>query len=104
VNGVTVVPALKSAPSDAVSKLSRLTSIRSPVVLEEAIVKAVKGTVVDRLGADGTIVQIDPTAQVPIALVVSFSIVSDGFANVRVTAVKLPAGIFAAVAIYAMSV
>ena len=49
VNGVTVVPALKSAPSDAVSKLSRLTSIRSPVVLEEAIENAVRGTVVDRL-------------------------------------------------------
>jgi len=87
VNGVTVVPALKSALIVAVSKLSKLTSIKRPVVPEDAIVNAVRGTVVDRLGAVGVIVQIDPTAQVPMALAVSFSIVSDRFANVRVTAV-----------------
>jgi hypothetical protein len=83
---VTVVPAVKSAPIVAVSKLSRLTSIRSPVVLEEAIVNALRGTVVDRFAVEvGAIVQIDPTAHVPMAFAVSFSIVSDGFAKVSVT-------------------
>src|SRR5712664_2405342 len=105
VNGITVVPALKSSPIVAVSRSSRLTSIRSPVVPEDAIVNPVRGIVVDKFAvAVGAIVQIEPTAQDPITLAVSFSIVSIGFAKVRVTAVKLPAGIFAAVARYAMSV
>src|SRR5579872_4594891 len=85
VNGVTVVPALKSSPSDAESKFSMLMSIRSPAVLEEAIENDVSGTVVDRLVAVGTTGQIEPTAQPAIVLAESFSIVSDGFANVRVT-------------------
>jgi hypothetical protein len=88
VKEVTVVPALKSSPNDALSKFSRFTSIRSAVVLEAAIVKEVRGTVVDRFAVEvGGIVQIAPTAQDPIGLAVSFSIVSDGFAKVRVTEV-----------------
>jgi hypothetical protein len=55
------------------------------VVLEEAIENVVRGTVVDRLVAVGTIGQIAPTAQPAIVAAESFSIVSDGFANVRVT-------------------
>ena len=91
VNDETVVPALKSSPIVAVSKLSRLTSIRSPEVLLEARLN-VKGMVVDRFAVVvGAIGQIAPTTQVvvheTIALVVSFSIVSIGLANVRVTAV-----------------
>src|SRR5579862_669898 len=85
--GVTVVPALKSSPNEAVSRLSKLTSIRSPVVLDEAIENAVKGTVVDIGVAVGTIVQMAPTAQPAMGAAVSFSIVSFGFANVRFTAV-----------------
>jgi hypothetical protein len=70
------------------------------VVLFEAIVNPVSGTVADRLDVEvGGIVQIAPTAQLPIAFPVSFSMVSDGLANVRVTEVKFPAGMFVAVVI-----
>jgi hypothetical protein len=61
-------------------------------VLEEAIAKEVRGTVVDRFAVVvGGIVQIDPTLHVvvpeTIGAVVSFSIVRDGFAKVKVTPV-----------------
>ena len=70
-----------------------------------AAVKLVSGTVADNFDVVvGGMLQIAPTAQVPIAFAVSFSIVRDGFANVSVTEVKLPAGIFVAVVMYAMSV
>jgi hypothetical protein len=75
------------------------------LTLEEAIVKADSGTVVDKFAVVvGAIVQIDPIGQVPMVLPVSFSIVRDGFANVSVTEVKLPAGIFVAVEMYVTSV
>ena len=87
-----MVPALKSAPMVAESKLSRLTSIRSPVAPEDAIVNVVKGTVVDRFAvAVGGMVQMAPTLHViepeMIGAAVSFSMVSDGFAKVSVTPV-----------------
>lgn len=73
-------------------------------MLLDAIENAVNGTVADMGIAVGTIVQMEPTAQPAIEVGISFSNVSDGFAKVRVTAVKFPAGIFAAVARYATSV
>ena len=102
---VTEVPALKSAPSVRESSLSRFTSTKRPTGADEAAVKFDNGKVVDRFAVVvGAMVQIDALAQVPMVLAVSFSIVRDGFANVSVTDVKLPAGIFVAVVMYAMSV
>ena len=102
VNEEMLVPALKSAPMVAVSKVFKSMSIRSPVTLEEAMVNDVIGTVVDRFAVVvGGMVQMAPTLHVVVpdtmGAPVSFSMVSCGFANVRVRPVKLPAGIFAAV-------
>jgi len=102
---VTDVPKLKSAPSVRESKLSRFTSTKRPTGADEAVVKFDSGIVVDKFAVVvGAMVQIDALAQVPMVLPVSFSIVRNGFANVSVTEVKFPAGIFVAVAMYAMSV
>ena len=83
---VTEVPALKSAPNVAENKVFRFSSINKPVALEEATVKFDSGTVVDKFAVVvGAMAQMDPSAQVPMTLAVSFSIVSDGFAKVSVT-------------------
>ena len=83
---VTEVPALKSSPKVGESKVSIFSSINNPVVLELAIVKFDSGIFVDKFAVVvGGMAQIAPTAQVPMTLPVSFSIVRDGFANVSIT-------------------
>ena len=76
--------ALKSAPSEAFSKVSRLRLTRSPAVLDPLTEKELSGTIADIEEAVGTNVQIASTAHPAIAAAVSFSIVRDGFANVSV--------------------